>query len=74
MAITDKEVNGNDESSSQPQPSCTGRVWTIYNQYEFLILIVVGICIAKAYPPLGAQYLHPEITATWVAIIVIFCT
>lgn len=39
---------------------------------EFLILVVIVICLAKAYPPLGAEYLYPQITATWMAVIFIF--
>jgi sodium/bile acid cotransporter 7 len=39
---------------------------------EFLILILLAIGIAKAYPPLGAEYLKPTITAGWVAVIIIF--
>ena len=39
---------------------------------DFLILILVSIALAKAYPPLGATYLQPHITATWIAVIIIF--
>jgi sodium/bile acid cotransporter 7 len=45
-----------------------------YFTNEFLFLVVVVILLAKAYPPLGAEYLRPEITATWIAVIFIFCT
>jgi hypothetical protein len=44
----------------------------VYNQYEFLIWIVIAICLARAYPPLGAEYLQPQITSTWIAVIFIF--
>jgi sodium/bile acid cotransporter 7 len=37
-----------------------------------LILIVLVILLAKLYPPLGAQYLAPDITATWLAVVFIF--
>jgi sodium/bile acid cotransporter 7 len=43
-----------------------------YWKNEFLILIVLAILLARAYPPLGAIYLAPKITATWVAVIFIF--
>lgn len=46
----------------------------IYNEYEFLILIVLVILLARAYPPLGAVYLAPHITATWIAVVFIFRT
>ena len=39
---------------------------------DFLILVVLAICLAKAYPPLGAKYVEPMITATWIAIMIIF--
>ena len=41
---------------------------------DFLILVVLAICLAKAYPPLGAEFVQPQITATWIAIMIIFCT
>jgi hypothetical protein len=44
-----------------------------YQQYEFLILIIISICLARAYPPLGAEYLQPQITSTWIAVVFIFC-
>jgi hypothetical protein len=63
----------NEEPAESQRPSCSSQFWKIYTQYEFLILIVIGICVAKAYPPLGAEYVHPEITANWVAVMFIFC-
>ena len=47
---------------------CTQFYW----DNEFLILIVFVILVAKAYPPLGAIYLAPQITATWIAVMFIF--
>ena len=44
----------------------------VYRENEFLILIVTSILLARAYPPIGATYLVPEITATWVAVCIIF--
>ena len=43
-----------------------------YWQNEFLILIVCAILLARAYPPLGATYLAPQYTATWIAVMFIF--
>lgn len=48
------------------------RFVTFYWDNEFLILVVLSICLAKAYPPLGADYLAKEITASWIAVIIIF--
>lgn len=44
----------------------------IYWEHEFLILVVLAILLALAYPPLGAVYLAPKITATWIAVVFIF--
>ena len=41
---------------------------------EFVILVILSISLAKAYPPLGAEYLQPQITAKWIAIMIIFRT
>jgi len=35
-------------------------------------LAILAIILAKAYPPLGATYLKPKITASWIAVIFIF--
>lgn len=48
--------------------SCIDFYW----KYEFLILVVLSIALAKAYPPLGEDYLAKEITASWIAVIFIF--
>ncbi|KAL3799063.1 hypothetical protein ACHAW5_008958 [Stephanodiscus triporus] len=44
----------------------------IYHQNSFLILVTLAILLAYAYPPLGAVYLKPKITAKWIAVILIF--
>ena len=44
-----------------------------YRRYDFLILLILVVLLAKAYPPLGAEYLVPKITATWIAVMYIFC-
>ncbi|KAL7578957.1 hypothetical protein ACA910_006925 [Epithemia clementina (nom. ined.)] len=75
----------NDESSSvakdgkaveneeeEVQPSFLRKLINFYKANEFLILILCAICLARAYPPLGADYLAPEITATWCSVIFIF--
>jgi len=40
--------------------------------YDFPICVLIAIGLAKAYPPLGADYLAPEITAKWIAVCIIF--
>ena len=39
---------------------------------QFVILLLLAIVLAKAYPPLGAEYVQPDITATWIAVMLIF--
>jgi solute carrier family 10 (sodium/bile acid cotransporter), member 7 len=48
------------------------RLLAFYLAYDFPIHILIGIGIAKAYPPLGAEYFRPEITASWIATVLIF--
>lgn len=48
------------------------KVIDFYWANEFVILVVIAILIARAYPPLGAEYLYPQITATWIAVVFIF--
>ena len=43
-----------------------------YVTNQFLILIILAIALASAYPPIGAIYLAPHITATWIAVMIIF--
>jgi sodium/bile acid cotransporter 7 len=83
---TDKPPTTPDETNSKDTPSAgkeepedvgfcgraTPRAIEFYWTNEFLILIVVAILLARAYPPLGADYLQPDITATWLAVCFIF--
>jgi len=65
-----------EDSSDQPSPPLYNRIWKrcqdIYGTHSFLIKALILILIAFAYPPLGATYLAPQITATWIAVIFIF--
>ena len=78
-----KEDEEDSKEGEQPKPnkkevSSFGwmKRWMIdfYRTNEFLVLIVVAIILARVYPPLGADYVVPHITSTWVAVIFIFCT
>jgi len=66
------------ETQKQPEPESesTGgvlnRFCTFYGNNSFLILVLIVILLAYAYPPLGATYLAPQITATWIAVMIIF--
>ena len=77
------EPQRNDEEpASQPQSrekylktslkSVCQRLSSIYRSNSFLINIVIAIFLAYLYPPLGAIYLAPQITASWIAVIIIF--
>jgi hypothetical protein len=75
---SDGERNADtDTSDDTAVASCPRRMYRfflqVYLQYEFLILIIIAICLALAYPPLGAEYLQPQITSSWIAVIFIFC-
>ena len=70
-ASSTREDN-DDESTAGP--TCWERLVKFYWDNEFVILVVIVILLARAYPPLGATYLYPEITATWIAVIFIFGT
>lgn len=61
-----------DQKKDDDTPSILQRLVQFYWDQEFLILVVIVILLARAYPPLGADYLQPEITATWMAVIFIF--
>ena len=81
-----KEPNNNDQTvesdntsndnNNEPQVALYKRFYTkwctIYNKHSFLILVICAILLAYAYPPIGAIYLAPQITATWIAVMFIF--
>jgi len=79
---TDASANTIDEETAvviddkENPSSCHEKVWNLwcqaYEKYSFLILVVIAVLFAKAYPPLGAIYLAPQITSSWIAVIFIF--
>jgi hypothetical protein len=69
----DDDENNNNNNKCSSKVLCNKRCLVkFYNQYEFLILVVIAIVVAKLYPPLGAEYLQPQITSTWIAVFFIF--
>jgi hypothetical protein len=68
------EVSLFGDSHVEEKKGLFGRLVDFYFKNEFLIMILLAIALAKAYPPLGADYLKPKITATWVAVVIIFGT
>ena len=65
------ETTAEEEESAEKSTLCQ-RLVDFYWANEFLILVGLSIALAKAYPPLGATYLVPEITANWIAVCLIF--
>ena len=63
-------------SATKVGDSWPTRIWKkckkFYAANSFLILVMCAILLALAYPPLGAKYLAPQITATWIAVVFIF--
>lgn len=62
------------QNDDQADQGFSKRFWEFYWENEFIILIILAIVLAKAYPPLGGEYLQPDITSTWIAVIFIFGT
>ena len=75
-ASVDNTGTGNTDNTGTGSLFCNSQfrakliAW--YFDNEFLLLIIIAILLAKAYPPLGAKYLKPDITSTWIAVILIF--
>ena len=61
-----------DNEDDKEKVSLCRRILDFCYAYQFPLLILLAIILAKAYPPLGAIYLQPQITATWIAVILIF--
>jgi solute carrier family 10 (sodium/bile acid cotransporter), member 7 len=69
-AVAQSPPNTN-PSTAKPK-TARQRLASLYWGNEFLILVVISIGLAYAYPPLGAEHVQPDITATWLAVIFIF--
>ena len=65
-----------DAPPAEPPQSCPRKAYSrwaaVYARHSFLILVIIAILLAYAWPPLGAIYLAPDITATWIAVMFIF--
>lgn len=66
--------SGENEKSKSLCKRVWDRLLLFYGNNDFLCLVVTAIFLARAYPPLGAEYLQPDITSTWIAVIFIFGT
>ena len=63
---------GVEPTPQPPKATCCTYLRGILSAYSFLFLVATAILLAYVYPPLGATYLHPSITANWVAVLFIF--
>ena len=65
-----------EQADAQDEELWHHKVWKwallFIRENEFVILILISIALARAFPPLGAEYLQPQITASWIAVIIIF--
>lgn len=60
----------------EPKPFHTRALiscWDFFNKYDFPILLLAFIGVAKLAPEFGAVHLAPQYTATWIAVALIFC-
>jgi sodium/bile acid cotransporter 7 len=71
-----KEQKRNEKEENEEEQSQCQRYMRIivafYVSNQFPLHILLSILLARAYPSLGADYLQPEITATWIAVAIIF--
>ena len=72
---TAAEAGEGGKKSEEPKSS-PRRAWdrwrAFYGANSLIVLVLCAIIIAYAYPPLGAIYLAPHVTATWIAVFFIF--
>ena len=62
-----------DTTSTCFSPTVQTFLIDFYETNHFLIKAILAIILARLYPPLGAQILHPAITGQWMAVMFIFC-
>jgi solute carrier family 10 (sodium/bile acid cotransporter), member 7 len=79
--ILDPRTIGDDDDSDDDENPAHRRgrlhrfrrhVLGFYEKFDFPIHVLTVILIAWLYPPLGAVYVAPYVTANWVAVIYIF--
>jgi len=67
-----KLTESEEEDDRVSRLSCWQRIVEFYQHDSLLIDVAISIFIAWLWPPLGAQYCVPGVTAHWVAVIIIF--
>lgn len=60
------------EEEKKEQPSKCSQCFAWYNKHSFLINAVFVITMAYVYPPFAGDYLAPNITSSYIAVIIIF--
>ena len=74
--VTSDKDNEKKDDQEKTKPTGISAVFAclckFYTKNSFLVLLLTAILLAFAYPPIGAKYLAPKITATWIAVIIIF--
>lgn len=73
--LTNNKINldSTSQGDNNNPRTCYQKLKDLYDRETLLIEVFVVIFLAYIYPPLGAYYLFPEITAHWIAVIAIFC-
>lgn len=76
--IEEEETNNNhnnhhDNSHLSILSTWKKKLWHLYEKECLLVEVMLAIFIAYCYPKLGAVYIHPNVTAHWIAVIIIFC-
>ncbi len=73
LSLIEEQTSENETAENSPRSNaCCKCIYSFYNTNSFLIHIILAILIAFAYPEFGYLYLYPKITATWIAVIIIF--
>lgn len=72
--LTNNKINldSTSQGDNNNPRTCYQKLKDLYDRETLLIEVFVVIFLAYIYPPLGAYYLFPEITAHWIAVIAIF--
>mmetsp|Transcript_28619 Transcript_28619/g.33265 ORF Transcript_28619/g.33265 Transcript_28619/m.33265 type:complete len:419 (+) Transcript_28619:142-1398(+) len=66
-----KAADLNDDDTTQ-HLSWKENLWHFYKNESLLVEVAFAILLAYAYPRLGADFLFPDVTAHWIAVIIIF--
>ncbi|KAL3944256.1 MAG: hypothetical protein SGBAC_001650 [Bacillariaceae sp.] len=77
-ALQTEQPLSSEEQQQEEEEEVVGcrKLWNAFVKFyfknEFIMQVVIVILLARAYPPLGADYLQPQITATWICVVFIF--